>query len=272
MVPDQHSDVDSISSGKASWGGEAQALGVREPHWNGSRRRDRRDWRLGGRSVRLWNSKVLLVALAALGCGVIAATLVDQLGGTAAPSGLSTWVLWAVLLGGITFALARARPAGLFVFRGIDLLWGLAGGVGLRLVDGWALGAEARFPALDSVVGGVNDGSGVAATVFAALAAPAVEEIFFRAVILVATYQIFRRAVGAVASAVTAILASSGLFILLHVAFDPLPLRAVLQLLLVGAFCALLVLFTGRVWGAVVVHMVYNSALIGLAAAGTALH
>jgi len=39
----------------------------------------------------------------------------------------------------------------------------------------------------------------------------------------------------------------------------------------VGAVCSLTVLLTGRIWGAVLIHIVYNASFLALVIVGTAL-
>ncbi|MDF2045933.1 CPBP family intramembrane metalloprotease [Microbacterium sp. Kw_RZR3] len=105
----------------------------------------------------------------------------------------------------------------------------------------------------------------------AGVIAPVVEEFFFRAVVLVATYQLLRRSTGAPAAAVTSALVSAGGFVLLHAAFSAEGLTDGIQLFIVGATCSALVLLTGRIWGAVVVHIAYNVSFLALVVLGSVL-
>jgi len=59
--------------------------------------------------------------------------------------------------------------------------------------------------------------------------------------------------------------------VLLHSAFESLALASGVQLFVVGAVCALTVLLTGRMWGAVCIHVVYNVSFLMLAVLGTML-
>ncbi len=97
------------------------------------------------------------------------------------------------------------------------------------------------------------------------------EEFFFRAVILVTAYRLLRRSVGSLAGGMSAALISAGTFVLVHQAFAPLPLAAAFQLSLLGIVCAAVVLSTGRIWGAVLAHVVYNVTFLGLGVMGSLL-
>lgn len=137
-------------------------------------------------------------------------------------------------------------------------------------MQGWLSNANgAGFPAAPA--GSFSGNSWWLAEVLsAALLAPVLEELFFRGVILVVVYQIFRRSVGSLAAGVTALLVSSGTFVILHAGFGSVTLSDGLQFLVLGASCSLLVLLTGRVWAAVLVHVVYNVSYVLLLAVGTA--
>lgn len=236
-----------------------------------SRRRRRKDWRLGGRSVRKWDHRVLAVALFGGGAGVLGASgiaLVREPWASLA----STVALWIGLAAAVVYALTRSRPIGLLSFRPQDIIWGLGLGLGMRVVQGWVSGANSNvFP------GKTTSGSSQQAIMspseaFATAAvAPVIEELFFRAVILVTIYQLLRRATGGMAAGVTAALVSAGSFLLLHAAFAPLDLADSIQFVLLGLSSAGLVLLTGRVWGAVVLHIVYNVSYVAIVMAGTLL-
>ncbi|MGN7188363.1 CPBP family glutamic-type intramembrane protease [Microbacterium enclense] len=171
------------------------------------------------------------------------------------------------MLVGVIFAFARARPAGLLKISPTDLLWGVGCGLLLRIVQGW-FSSPSAFPSTG------YPGSSVPVewwilTFVPATAAPLVEEFFFRALILVCVYQILRRAVGPLAAAATALLASAGLFVIVHALFADLSLAESSLLMVVGAVCSALVLLTGRIWSAVIAHLVFNLAFLVLSIAGT---
>ncbi|MDZ8201345.1 CPBP family intramembrane glutamic endopeptidase [Microbacterium sp. SSW1-59] len=238
-----------------------------------SRRRSRRtDWRLGGRTVRRWREWVLAVALGGLGMGVLAATAVTVL--WPGMSSAATVLLWAGMVGPVVFAFTRSRPAGLLRVRAIDVLFGLTLGVMLRLVQGWleaASGGGADFPAFERIGGRLPDGWVFADVVAPVIIAPAVEEFFFRAVVLVALYTVLRRPCGAVVAGVAAVLFSSGLFVLVHGLIGDLALDQVVSVGLLGLVCGTLVLLTGRIWAAILTHAAFNGAWVALALVGTAL-
>lgn len=229
------------------------------------------DWRQGGTAVRKWNYLVLTTALVGVGAGLIVSVTLNRLGGPWTPFA-SSIALWAGLGVPVVVAFKRARPAGLLRMRSIDLLWGVGIGGGLRLLQGWLSAADSStFPTLlRSGVSSVWDGIwsyGIPSVLFA----PVIEEFFFRAVILVAVYQLLRRSVGALAAATTALLTSAGGFVLLHAAFSSLSLADGIQFFAVGAVCGLMVLLSGRIWGAVLTHLVYNVTYLALAIVGTIL-
>lgn len=213
---------------------------------------------------------MLVSAAVGGGIGVLAAVLMARIAAPWAPT-VSLLTLWAGLLGAVVWAFVRARPAGILTFRPTDLVWGLGVGLGLRIIQGLSSDANsAPFPSSASFSGMLSVGN--AGDAFAAgLAGPVIEEFFFRAVLLVALYQLFRRSLGHVAAGVTATLASAGAFICLHAAFGSLTLSDGLQLFLVGVACSGLVIMTGRIWGAVLTHIVYNVSFVLLGILGTAL-
>lgn len=236
------------------------------------RRRARRtDWRQGGRAVRKWDGTVLAVALIGVGVGVVGGGLVSR---AAVPwAGFaSTLVLWAGMVAAIVFAFARSRPAGLLRFRAIDLLWGVALGLALRVLQGVLSGADvAVFPSAPTLDGSLPASWWLTEAVPAAIVAPVVEEFFFRAVVLVCVYQLCRRSLGGVAAGMTALLVSAGGFVLLHASAGGLTLADGVQLFAVGGTCGLLVLLTGRIWGAVLTHVVYNASYLVLVVIGSTL-
>lgn len=189
--------------------------------------------------------------------------------GGAGAGPLATGVLWAGLLAAVIIAIVRARPAGLFRFTAQDILWGIGFGAILRLTQGLLSDPGTMiFPRSDALSTSPYRwlvGEAIPATVFG----PNVEELFFRAVLLVTVYQMLRRSIGPLSAAVTASLASAGAFVCLHAAFGPLDLADGLQFFLVGLTCSLLVFLTGRVWGAVVAHVVYNVTYLALVVIGT---
>ncbi|MDJ1114519.1 CPBP family glutamic-type intramembrane protease [Microbacterium dauci] len=237
------------------------------------RRRSRRtDWRLGGTAVRTWDGTLLATAFISLGVGVVASTMVGALWRSPWSALVSLAVLWVGMLVPVVVAFRRGRPAGLLRFRPVDLLYGLVLGVALRLVEGWASGAASKpLPSVATLDGALSPTWLFTDALPAAVFAPAIEEFFFRAVVLIAVFSILRRAAGTFAAALAAVLVSTATFILLHGVDGSLPLSEAIPLGVVGIVTALLVVLTGRIWGALLVHAVYNALMIALIAAGTLL-
>ena len=231
------------------------------------------DWRLGGRTVQRWRATVLAVALIGVGLGVVLGTLVTVLlpgwGGLAA-----TALLWLGMLVPIVWAFTRSRPAGLLRFRFLDLLWGVGLGLILRMVQGWlsvAAGGSGALPSYPSIGGSLPSGFVFSDVLAPVVVAPVIEELFFRAVVLVSVYTLLRRLVGVVMAGAVAVVVSTALFVLLHSLVGGIGVDEVISLSLLGLVCGLLVLLTGRIWPAILVHVVYNGTFVVLALAGTFL-
>lgn len=214
---------------------------------------------------------MVAVALLASGTSIFAANAASRIPSVWAPAA-SLAALWVGLLTAVAYSSMRARPAGLLRFRWIDILWGVAAGLAFRAVQGWGSAANAMpFPAAPDGARMLELQWWMTEILPAALIGPVIEEFFFRAVILVAMYQMFRRSLGYGAASATAILASAGGFVLLHTLLAPLNLSDALQLFILGAGTAVIVLLTGRIWAAVIAHIVYNVTFLGLMIVGTAL-
>nr|WP_255727230.1 MULTISPECIES: CPBP family intramembrane glutamic endopeptidase [unclassified Nesterenkonia] len=173
----------------------------------------------------------------------------------------------------VVIAIARSRPRGLFRFRWTDILWGLGLGVLLRIVQGWlevAAGSPGGLPSYPTLNGDLSiNATWLLLGLFApVLILPLVEEFLFRGVVLVSVYRMARRGVEA---GLLAILASTAAFVALHAVNGMNRWDEPVYLALVGLTCGMLVLFTGRIWGAVLVHMVFNGMWVALALTGTAL-
>lgn len=240
----------------------------------GRRGRPRRtDWRLGGRTVRRWREMLVAWSLLSLGVGVTAGYGIQTLWPTASWAPLaSTLVLWGSMLAPVVYAFARSRPIGLLRLRPVDLLFGLALGVFLRLFQGWVAqmsGAGAVFPSYITLDGTLPTTWWLSDAIPAAIVAPVIEEFFFRAVILVALYTALRRGFGHLTAGLAAFLVSTALFIVVHSINGAITTDAVVAIGALGATCALLVLLTGRIWPAVLVHIVYNTTGLILGLVGT---
>lgn len=221
-----------------------------------------------------WRSQVLAVALLGVGVGVLLGGTLSLVLPAAWGGQAATAVLWLGMLVPIVWAFARARPAGLLRFRLLDLLWGVGLGLILRMVQGWlavAAGGSGALPSYPSIGGSLPSGFVVTDVLAPVVIAPVIEEFFFRAVVLVSVYTLLRRPVGRLMAGVTAVVVSTASFVLLHSVSGALPVDAVISLSLLGLVCGTLVMLTGRIWPAVLVHVIYNGTYVVLALAGTYL-
>jgi len=222
--------------------------------------------------VLRWRESLLAIALVSLGIGTLAGAIVAWLWASPWAAASATALLWAGMLVPVVFALSRSRPAGLLRFRALDLLYGVALGGMLRLAQGWmevASDGRAVFPAYPLVDGRLSDWWWLTDGVAVVVAAPVVEEFFFRGVILVALYTVLRPAFGHVVAGAVGVVVSAGLFVLGHVLIAGSGWDDLIVTALLGVVCGILVILTGRIWGAVLVHVVYNATSVALALVGT---
>ncbi|MCT9819022.1 CPBP family intramembrane metalloprotease [Microbacterium sp. W1N] len=233
------------------------------------RRERRNDWRLGGSTVRPWREKLLAIALLSLGAGVVLGDLARQFAPTLTL--LPQVLLWLGMLAPVIVAFVWSRPVGLLRFRAIDLLWGLGLGLTVRAVQGWVAGADAAFPALTRVDGQLPAGWWFTDALAPAVIAPLIEEFFFHGVLLVAAYSMLRRALGGFTAGLTALLVTTAVFVVLHAALAPGAVSTVVALAVLGLTAGAAVLLTGRIWTAVLIHVVYNVSGVGLLLGGTFL-
>lgn len=234
----------------------------------------RTDWRLGGRTVHPWRSQVLAVALLSVGAGVLLGTVMSLVLPGVLGSYAATGMLWLGMLVPIVWAFVRSRPAGLLRVRWLDILWGVALGLLLRMVQGWlavAAGGSGALPSYPSIGGSLPEGFVFADVIAPVVIAPVLEEFFFHAVVLVSVYTLLRRPVGRLMAGIVAVIVSTALFVLMHSLTGALPVDTVISLTLLGLVCGGLVMLTGRIWPGVLVHVVYNASFVVLALAGTYL-
>src|SRR3546814_9424087 len=109
------------------------------PGRSGRRRtpRRRRTWIEGGTSVQHWGWEMLGWAVLGLGAGMVASAAINEFVPQPLGSTLSLLVLWLAFALPVVFAFARSRPRALLRFRPLDLLYGIALGILLRLTQGW---------------------------------------------------------------------------------------------------------------------------------------
>lgn len=222
--------------------------------------------------MRKWNATVLFVALLCLGSGALASTVV-RLGvgdGWSQPVGLL--LLWFALAVATVFALSRGVPAGLFRFRVLDLLWGVGAGLLLQWLHGVIISTSSTpFPGFQGTDRSIPADWWWSNFLTAGFLGPIIEESFFRVVVLVSVYATLRRTVGVLGAGVTALLVSSGFFVLVHGLNGIMSLQDGIQLFAVGGLCATVVLLTGRLWGALIAHVVYNLLYLALVIVGTSM-
>ncbi|WP_322409916.1 CPBP family intramembrane glutamic endopeptidase [Microbacterium invictum] len=234
-----------------------------------SGRRARTDWRLGGRTVRAWREWLLAVSLVALGLGVLLGAAVSAAWPGPAASVFATVVVVGGMMAPIVWGFTRSRPAGLLRFRPTDLLWGVGLGVALCLVRGVITGGE--FPSF-TTLGGLPPAEWWIVDAFGGIfVAPVVEELFFRGILLVSVFTLLRRPVGYVAAGAVAALVSTGLFILLHAVTAGTDPTDITSLAMLGFIAAGIVLLTGRIWGAILLHAVFNTAAVAIGLIGASL-
>ncbi|MFE5407262.1 CPBP family intramembrane glutamic endopeptidase [Microbacterium sp. NPDC056569] len=264
----------SGSSGSES--GEDEASTEDAPPRRSRRRAHeaRTDWRLGGRTVFRWREGLLAIALISLGASVLLGSLVAAVWDSPWAAASATVIVWIGMLLPVAWAFTRSRPIGLLRVRALDVLYGLVLGALLRTTQGWIEGLDGTPAVLPSVVrvDGSVPLSGVMFDVVApVVVAPVVEEFFFRAVVLVSLYTVLRRPFGKLTAGLAAALGSTALFVVVHGISSVGDVSGVVSLSLLGLVCAVLVLLTGRIWGAVLVHLVYNASYVALAVLASAM-
>lgn len=225
------------------------------------------DWRRSARPAPGWGPEAVGWVLIGLAAGLIAVGVMPR----DAPGWLSPLILWCALGIPVGVALVRARPAPLLRLRVVDVLAGVVLGGVLRVVDGWiaAIDGPDPFPAMPTIAGSLPDGWLFTDVVAPVLVGPFVEELAFRGLLLVAVCASLRALLGPRAAAWVAGGVSAIVFVGAHAVLSwPMSPTELVSLALLGGVCAALVLATGRVWGAVVVHIVFNGLYAALAIVG----
>lgn len=237
------------------------------------RRRTPRPWRQGESTTRRWNLELLAWAVCGLGAGLSAGRAASALLPPETAGEGARAAVWVALGVPVVLALRRSRPRGLLRARPVDALYGIVFGVALRCLQGWLAGVggdPVGWPSTFSADGSLPT-SFAAHALSDTIAAPVVEELFFRGVVLVCTYVVLRGVSGRVGAAIAAVALSTALFVAAHQlapdasGADPLALAAV------GAVAGTFVMATGRIWPAIAVHVVFNATGYLLLAVGTLL-
>lgn len=256
--------------------GEPESAEDAAPERSSRRRtpRRRRTWIEGGTSVQHWGWELLGWAVLGLGAGMVASAAINEFVPQPLGPTLSVLVLWLAFALPVVFAFMRSRPRALLRFRPLDLLYGIALGILLRLTQGWIdvlAGGTGAWPSYPSAGGALPSGWLFDELLAATLVAPVLEEFFFRGLVLVAVYTAVRRIAGRATAGFAATLVSTGLFVVAHALLAPVPWDDAVALALVGIVNSLIVLLTARIWAAVLAHVVYNGVWVALATVGTLL-
>lgn len=230
--------------------------------------------------MRRWNIEVLAWALLGLGVGVLAGAALNQLVGGFA----GTLVFWVALIVPVALAFRRSIPRGLLTFRAVDLLYGIVLGGILRISQGLlsvAFGGSGELPSYSSLGDSLPSLWWAEGLLAGGIVGPIIEEFFFRGLLLVVIFSVvrrsFRRSTGRAADAggglegFVAVAATTGAFVLTHQLVAPLSSDTAMSLALLAVVTGAVVAFTGRVWPAVLIHIVFNLTGVGLAVVGTIL-
>ncbi len=212
-----------------------------------------------------WRTRMLGLALLCLGAAVLVKPFIDESAGAGpAAAMLATQGL---LVAAVIVAFAQSVPARLLRVDAADVVWGVLIGCSLVLVLGWlvAMTGDTGFPALADAAVGWSPVT-LVSVAGGAVVSPLAEEFFFRGVVLVALYRVLhrwdRRDPALLSVAVTSLLYAAFVW----TASPPL-VMGVTQALL-GVVCSSLVMATGRIWGAVTVHLCFGALYAALQIVG----
>jgi membrane protease YdiL (CAAX protease family) len=186
---------------------------------------------------------------------------------------LSYAVVWVPFLAAVVFACfvrgtrSLARDVGLRMTL-LDVFLGVGAGLLARALAGIIeIAFTGRMIGLGVTFGDtVYDGWWIFGTLLApVLVAPFVEEIFFRGLLQRAVFRAGSLRTTVPAATVISIIASAGLFALLHLTQAANPTGAAvlgLSAFVSGLAAALIAGLTGRIGGAIVAHIVFNGSLV----------
>lgn len=180
------------------------------------------------------------------------------------------WVPFLVAVGVSIYARGKgsmSRDLGLRI-TWLDVLFGVGTGLLARAVASIVeVAVTGRTVGTDVTFGDtVYDGWWLFGTVLApALVAPLVDEVFFRGLLQRAVQSSSTALLGRRTAIVISILASAGLFALLHVTQAANPSAALIlgvSTFVFGLGAATIAGLTGRIGGAIVAHIVFNGTLV----------
>ncbi len=238
-----------------------------------AKRHRRRRWREGGPSVSGWNAEMLGWAVCLLGAGTIGAHVVGTVFPVETADSAAQALVWLCFAVPVVLALRRSLPRGLLRLRAVDLAYGIVFGVALRGAQGVIAGlggAPASWPTTFSTDGTLPS-SFAAQAVAGTLVSPLLEEMFFRAVVLVCTFTVVRRLAGPIAAGVASVALSTVLFVVAHQLVGTPDAVDLATLALLGVVAGVVVVGTGRLWPAVFVHIIFNATGFAMLAVGTLL-
>lgn len=217
-----------------------------------------------------WNGTLLASTFLALGVGIAGSQLFGMSAGEFAS--LSIVVLWAALGVPVWMALRRGAPRGLFEFLLRDLVWGLAIGLVLRVLDGLivsTLDGPQSWPSYPSLNGQLPVSWLLTALIGPVIIAPLIEEMVFRGIILVSVFGMSRERLGRNGALSLAVGLSAVVFAAAHLISVGGGVAQGLSWLSIGLVLGALVALTGRIWPAIIAHSVFNASYVALALAGT---
>lgn len=267
LTPMSAHELDDAGPGHATLDDPAPAPRVRD-------RRDRRIWVQGGSSTQRWRADLLGWAALAAGLGLLAAAASHRFIGGALGNWLALFAIWLGFVVPVVIALTRSVPRGLFRWRWTDLMVGVALGLAIRGLQGavQGYGLPRPWPSYLTFNGSLPPTWWLDQLLIPGVITPVVEELFFHGLLLVALYTLVRRhSHSKIAAGTASALAVTGVFVLMHVATSSaITGDAAVGVAAIGLVGAVVVLLTGRIWAAVILHLVYNLSYVALALIGTA--
>ncbi|MDM4761509.1 hypothetical protein QT381_00610 [Galbitalea sp. SE-J8] len=225
-------------------------------------------WRPGSSSLRGWHWQRLVTALVALVAAAVLGLVIGALVGGEFGWSLASAAVTAVVGLVAVVLLRRSAPRGVLAVTGRDICWGLLLGVALPFVGGAlvvAAGQADPWPAYDALsprwlIVGIALPIGVAL----------LQQVFLDGALLVAVFAVVRRWgawawLAKTAAVLLSTAASVGLALFASAGVLRMP---VLLVVVLGLGSAALVVVTSRLWGAVVLGVVFTGVWVLLSVAG----